>query len=50
MPLNDEQVRDMPPFETFINTLEEGTNTSPLILKSISCKLFGVFGKITSRK
>ncbi len=50
MPSNDEQVRDVPPFETFINTLSEGTNISPFTLKNVSCKLFEVSNKITSHK
>jgi hypothetical protein len=33
MPSNDEEVKDVPLFETFVNTPEEGTNTSPLYTK-----------------
>ncbi len=47
-PSNDEEVRDVPLPKTFVNTLEEGTNTSPLTPKNISCKLHRVFGKVAS--
>ncbi len=47
---NDEEVKDMALPETFVNTLEEGTNTSPLTPKGASCKLPRVFGKVTSHK
>jgi hypothetical protein len=36
---NDEAVRDVPLPKTFVNTLEEGMNTFPLTLKSVSCKI-----------
>jgi hypothetical protein len=35
--------------QTFINTLEENTNTSPLTPKNVSCKLHKVSGKVSSR-
>ncbi len=40
----------MPLLETFVNTLEEGTNTSHFTPKSASCKLPKVSNKVTSRK
>jgi hypothetical protein len=48
-PSNDEEVRDVPLPETFINTLEESTNTSPLTRNFFSCKLHKVSGKVSSR-
>jgi hypothetical protein len=47
-PSNDKEVRNVPLCETFVNTMEEGTNTSSLTPKSASCKLPGVSGEITS--
>jgi len=49
-PSNDEEVKDVPLPETFVNTLEEGTNTSPLTPKGASCKLPWVSGKVASHK
>jgi hypothetical protein len=49
-PSNVEEVKDVPLLETFVNTLEEGTNTSPHTPKSVSCKLRGVSSKIATRK
>ncbi len=47
---NDEEVRDVPFLETFVNTPKEGTNIFSFTLKNVSCKLFEVFGKVPSRK
>jgi hypothetical protein len=47
---NVEEVKDVPLLETFVNTLEEGTNTSPHTPKSVYCKLRKVSGKIATCK
>ncbi len=47
---NDEEVRDVPLPKTSVNTMEEGTNTSPLTPKNVSCKLPRFSSKVTSCK
>jgi hypothetical protein len=47
-PSNDKEGRDVPLPKTFVNTMEEGTNTSPLTPKNVFCKLPGVSSKVAS--
>jgi hypothetical protein len=47
-PSNDKEVRDVPLPETFVNTMEEGTNTSFLTPNSASCKLLEVSSTLAS--
>jgi len=47
---NDEELRDVPLLKSFVNTLEESTNTSRFTPKSFSCKLLGVSSKVISCK
>jgi hypothetical protein len=43
MPSNDEEGKDVPLPETFVDTPKEDTNISPFTPKSVSCKLLRVF-------
>jgi hypothetical protein len=49
-PSNDEEVKDVPLPETFVNTLEKGANTSPLTPKGASCKLPKISDKVAFYK
>jgi len=47
MPSNGEEGKDVPIFNTLINTLKKRTNIYPTTPKGVSCKLPKVFSKVT---